>query len=555
MRAIKLISDPSRTTTITSTETNVAPPAVEQKPRLVATPLSSQAKTAQKQLGAALKLVVARTIDQLGAAKRDLSASKLGPSESRLRAVEKQLGALRAGAIDGAQLDALRAQTQELRRTLQQNPKAHKLDGLAAKIDDHVARLNAPRVLEELSTYSPKEQIETLLANTPDRAGIEQRLGRLYAGANAFGGPDVLQDKLRRDLGPLRGELNALMARRGLNEADIERFYSAFAEVRAGFAAGASSLDDMQRTNWIHTRTEILHTLQAADALQLSRKETIAALLGSLTSDSFKDSSTFSLLWHNRAGAELVLPLVMGRSYDLSQAENQEILSMAKRVAHEHQITPALFMSGAMRSHLAGRPSAGEIADLIDAPLTAPQKNGEIVFSSEARETLKQAGFPGWAVPVKGTPQYQATQAAIVGDVLQYASAEGILKIAVDIRDPEERRPFMRDATLAKAIGSSLDFSFTQGMAGVEDPKLQKLAAEHRQKMKDDLETVVMPEVERRLKAAVGPQIPYWNVPVATDQERLSPSDRASVDLVKKTFAAVLSEHGGVNLDPFRSSR
>lgn len=548
--------------------------AAKAAPVLGETPLPSKAAEASKKLGASLELVLTRTNEGLAAATKDLTAPKpkVAQTYSRLRALQKQLAQLspeQLGPEHRGSLLAQRAEVMRLREAMPRNTQDRQLiEPLVAAIDQRAAELIAPQLVSELASFSPTPagKIDALLSGAQDAQKIPRQLGRMYPGADAFGGTEVLASRLTSDLGPLKEDLTSRMKERGLSDQDISRFFAAFAEVRQGYASGALSGDDMQRTNWIHTRTEILHTLESAKALDLSADQTLVALLGSLGSDAFKDASTFSLLWHNRAGAEVVLPLVMGRNFDLGQPRDRELLRQAMRVAHEHQITPPLFMTGAMKSLIGDAPGSKEILDAVNKPLAAPQSGGEIVFSSEARALLEKKGLPGWAVPEPGSANHQASQAAIVGDVLQYVSADGVLKIAVDIRDPGEQRPFMRDPLLKTAVTSSTGFSFGQGMSVIDDPALKSLAAEHQAAMTSTLEQKVYPEVERRLRQELKvpdgqptPEIPYWNAPVQIswpegtppEEARLGASDRISVALVKKTFAAVMSEQGGVALDPF----
>jgi hypothetical protein len=238
-------------------------------------------------------------------------------------------------------------------------------------------------------------------------------------------------------------------------------------------------------------------------------------------------------------------------------------------VALDHQITPALFMAGAMRGRLGAKadtPAGQEILAKVGDPLAHPAKDGELVFSPDAKALLAEAGLPGWTAPSPGDRRYGASMAAIVGDVLQYVNPDGILKIAVDIRDPEQAAPFMRDATIHQAIASSTGFSFGEGMKAVEDPVLVAEGARAKQALDALLEQRVKPEVERRLRAMLGvpdgeptPRVPYWNQPVPTappdgsapGARILEPGVRAQVDGVKRVFAEVLADLGGVPTDPF----
>jgi hypothetical protein len=109
-------------------------------------------------------------------------------------------------------------------------------------------------------------------------------------------------------------------------------------------------------------------------------------------------------------------------------------------------------------------------------------------------------------------------------------------------------------------VESSVGFSFGQGMSVLEDPALVKHMQGQQQAMRTLLAERVLPEVETRLRRALGvpsgaptPAIPYWNAPVDTSAP-LSPEARASADRVKATFRDVMAELGGVPLDPFGAS-
>lgn len=488
-------------------------------------------------------------------ALRELSkdAPEMGRASSVVRAALKQLDALSGIATE------LRPQLTELSGLAHQLLEAaigkkgvaenlgDSLVGLSSKIAD----AQAPLISEELGAASPigKKGVDDLLSLTGQGASLLRELARMYPGADAFGGIGALTAKLDKDLGGIKQEISALMKGQKISPENIEAFFKAFAEVRQGFNTGAAKGDDFQRTNWVHTRIEVLHTLQAAKEQGLNAKQTLAAALGALASDSFKDSTTFSLLWHNRGGAELVLPLIFSRHF----AGDDTLLADARRVALEHQITPPIFMSGAMKFFVGvDAPGVEEIVQKIDNPNAAPQVGGEIQFSPEALASLRAKGIPGWAVLEPGSRHHAASLAAIVGDVLQYPGLDGVIKYAFDIRDPEEKRPFMRDKLIKEAVNSSLMFSFGQGIKVVEDDKLQKMAGRYQAEMGALIEKQIYPEVDRRLRASLGVDanapIPYWSEPV---EAPLKDGQRAVVDLVKRTLAAVASEKGGVPLDPF----
>lgn len=550
------------------------------EPPLQDGPVPSGAAGALKQLDAkALAQVLRPTADGLAKAAAELGRPnpKLGKVEGRLRSIAKQLEALDPSQLSSAEgVEALNRMRGDVHRMLAATISDRGAgtrtvrDNLEA-VSETLSGLRGPSLFRELDSGSPTsaEAVDHLLDSTPYSKDLRTQLAVMYPGADAFGGMEVLTKKLDADLakGDLKTKMEAILRKRGVDNDHIASFFGALAEVRQGFEAGAASGDDMQRSNWIHTRVELLHTLEAADAVGLSPDQTLVAVLGSLFSDSFKDPSTFSLLWHNRAGAELTLPLVMQRHFDLGDRRMQRIRNQAMRVAHEHQITPAVFMSGAMAGFLNERSEAAtEIVTKIANPTQQPQKEGEIAFGPEAQALLEKTGFPGWAVPTPGSEHYLASLVTMVGDIMQYPSPDGVLKIAVDIRDPEHAAAFMRDGTIKQAVTSSVGFSFAKGMESIEDDRLQKLAAGRQEAMERTLEEKIYPEVERRLRSHLGvedgaptPDIPYWNVEVPTqypegtpaDQEKLTPEARASADLVKAIFQAVMAEHGEVPLDPF----
>jgi hypothetical protein len=522
-------------------------------------PVQSGSEGALRKLDSkAIGVVLDGVHAQLEGALRELSKDRVALAQvaPRLRAAEKQLSSLSA-VDDGArpmlaELAGLAHRVLEASMGVRGAEKG--LGTLPADLSDRVAELAAAPLLAELASVHPRggAHVDGLIDLTGQRGPLLRELSRMYPGADAFGGIDALVGKLDKDLGGIKDELTSLMRERKIPEKDIQAFFRAFAEVRQGYEVGAARGDDMQRTNWVHTRIEVLHTLESAAALDLGPRETLASLLGSLTSDSFKDKSLFSLLWHNRGGAELVLPLVVARHFP----GNQALLEDSRMVALEHQITPPIFMAGAAKNFLGGAAGVDEIFGKINAPIQAPQKNGEIIFSEEAAASLRSKGLPGWAVPTPGTRHHGASLAAIVGDVLQYPSPDGIIKIACDLRDPGDARPFMRDSLIKDAVNSSLVMSLKAGMSVVDDPRLKGVADRAAEEMGRALEGKIYPEIERRLRKELGvregaetPAIPYWNA--AIDFQAIGPDVRASIDRVKRVLAEVVAEHGGVPLDPF----
>lgn len=534
-----------------------------------APPVASAAAQADRRLGsAALAVVFVGLGQQLDGIER-LLAQPAGPksSEAKLgahvRTIEKQLASLRPEQLGADDRAVLTRATDVVTSLLERGalPKAS-LD----KLDGQLGRLLAPSVLAELErTGGPRAARDAALAVHPERDATLATLARLYPAARGA----EARRALSADLGPLEGAMRGHLADAGVAKADVERFFAAMTDTREAYRAGAARGDDMQRTNWVHTRIEVLHTLEAGRALGLPADQQLAAALGSLSSDAFKDASVHSLLWHNRGGGELVAPLLVARHFPADAPGTRALLDGARGVALDHQITPALFMAGAMRGRLGAKadtPAGQEILAKVGDPLAHPAKGGELVFSPEAKALLAEAGLPGWTAPSAGDRRYGASMAAIVGDVLQYVNPDGILKIAVDIRDPEQAAPFMRDPTIHQAIASSTGFSFGEGMKVVKDPALVAEGARAKQALDTLLEQRVKPEVERRLRASLGvpdgaptPPIPYWSQPVPTappdgsapGARILEPGVRAQVDGVKRVFAEVLADLGGVPTDPF----
>ncbi len=588
-------------------------------PRLVAPAPRSVPPTAP--LTSTDQAVVLRGVTALARRAQELEP---GPALAALRTIGKQLDREGCAALS---LDALAPLAATLARLQGAGGRAaaeaaRAAEGLAAALDRAGHPLGgdalrgpgraaaaavsgdpAARALlaEALGANPHPREALAILGRAPDLAATLSKAARMYPPAVTTPAERAAQvARLEADLavGDVGASLRAQMARVGLPASDVDTFFAAFAEVRAGFERGAQGGDDMQRVNWMHTRIEILHTLESAQALGLDartpegRRGVLAALYGALFSDALKDKGTFSLLWHNRAGAELLAPRVMGRVMDLRAPDAAALLAWTMRVAHEHQVTPPLFMAGPMKGLLAGevakapegparlqaQAAADEVVQAVSKPLAAPQVAGEIVFSAPARALLEQAGLSGWAVPHDASWR-AASMAAIAGDVWQYVSPEGVIKIAVDLRDPgSPAGPFMRDpvislgwldrvrpaaAEAARAAGqggaieSSVGFSFGQGTSVIDAGPLRAALDGHQAAMRARLDEEVLPAVEARLRAALGvpagrptPAIPYWNAPLPTDGQ-LDAAQRASADLVKQTFQAVMAERGQVPLDPF----
>lgn len=499
---------------------------------------------------------------------------------SALRASLRSLGPLEPSTVpSGAAIPQLRAMLARL-------PTLPSADAEATRglLDARLRALDSPRVFAELraSSPTPPKEVDALIDGAPKPEGVRTMLAAMYPGAEALGTtPEAMRAALDADLaaGGLGKELAALLERHGVSGPDADAFLGAFAEARAGFEAGtragpATDKDrDMQRTNWVHTRVEVVKAARAFDAVSPPDAKASAAareahadallstLLGSLFSDSFKDATPHSLLWHNRPGAELVLPLVAGRHFDLESPRMQGVLQTAMQLAHEHQITPPLFMAGAMKGQLLAAGAKPEVADQVfaklDKPLAAPRDGTEIRFTADERAAMAAIGIPGWATMDPASAHFAQSQVVAYADVLQYAAPDGVIKIAVDIRDPEQAAPFMRDPNVKAAIASSVEFSFARGMDVIEHEALKADGAKQQAAMRSLLTDRAYPEVERRLRDALGvdadaplPSIPYWNADVPTDGT-IGDAERQSVRLVKQTLRDVLAELGGVPLDPF----
>jgi hypothetical protein len=565
-------------------EVRAAPKAAQVQPQAQL----DAARQAALQFGgvaAAADLVGASATQQaaLGGATQALSTAltqleagaPAGKVLARLKAAQRGLEHLPAGA-DLAPLRGLAARLGGARHP--------EIKAAAATLGAALAKLDAHRVLAEVKAASPTDgaKLDALIAGTPNPEKVMAMLTTFYPGATALGTTQAaLRAELDADLaqGGIGRELSALMDQNGVPPALREAFMGMFAETRAAFRAGTTAPElsaadrDMQRTNWVHTRVEVLKAARSfasaapralpADAPgALDRGlRMMATLIGSLGSDGFKDATPHSLLWHNRPGAELVIPLLASRHLDLGDPDAQAVLRMSMRLAHEHQLTPAMFMSGAMAGQLAAakvpEAIAKEITGKLADPLNAPQRGGEITFSPEARAAMEALGIPGWATMDPKSPHFLESQVVAFADVLQYAAPDGVIKIAVDIRDPEQAMAFMRDPNIKAAVGSSVGFSFSKGMESITDPGLKAQGAKEADAMNATLTQQVYPEVERRLAAALGlpkgaalPEVPYWNADVPTDG-KLTDAQRDSVKLVKATLRNVLAEVGGVPLDPF----
>jgi len=502
----------------------------------------------------------------LGAARLlDGKAPSSGRVQARLKAVTQALNAL----PEGTDIGRLRGAASQILTKAAASPAATALQQALTKAD-------TARVLTELKTASPSgaAQIDTLIAGSADAGKVKAMLSAMYPGPTALGTTAAAQKQaLMKDLGDFGVELSGLMQSHGLPEHLAEGLLTMMAEVRAGFEAGTTTPElgerdqDMQRTGWVHTRVEVLKAARAFDAAVPKPKgqgeqsahalNLLSTLMGGLCSDAFKDATPHSLLWHNRPGAELVLPLLAGRAFDLDEPGMKDTLRTAMKLAHEHQITPPMFMSGAMKGQLMASGAAPEVVDEIEAklndPLGVPQEHGEIIFSEAAQAAMAKVGVPGWATMDPDSAHFVPSQVVAMADVMQYVAPDGIIKIAVDIRDPEQPAAFMRDANIKAAVGSSVGFSFAKGMEVIIDPKLKAQAQADAESMSHDLEAVIYPEVQARLQAELGPeaaQIPYWNQDVPTDGS-MNDAQRASVKLVKDTLRDVLAEHGNVPLDPF----
>lgn len=442
----------------------------------------------------------------------------------------------------------------------------------AGDLCDRLDLATERRVLDEVKVSSPNPaKIDALIGDTPDPAKVRRMLATMYPGLGGHGHtPTSAKLALQADLaaGGVGDRLLGVMGRSGMASDVVDGFVGMMAEVRSAFAAGsqASSIDapdaDMQRSNWVHTRVEVMKAALAYERIAdpPDPDELLAVLMGSLCSDAFKDASAHSLLWHNRPGAELVLPLLAERHLPDTPKMKGAMLT-AMKLAHEHQITPAMFMSGAMNGLLTSRgiddDIKREIVDKIADPLGAPRTGNAIDFSDAACAALDDAGIPGWATMDPDSAHFALSQVVAYADVQQYAAYDGIIKIACDIRSPDHALPFMRDPNIRAAVDSCVGFSFAKGMEAIQHEGLVAEGAGQVDVMRSALSSKVYPEVERRLKAALGlprdaamPDVPYWNLDVPTDGTLLE-DEAKSAGLVRNTLRDVLAEMGAVPVDPF----
>ena len=404
-----------------------------------------------------------------------------------------------------------------------------------------------------------------LLDRVPHPHRVRSELEVFGAGPPHEGRREALERDLAR--GEVGSELARIMEAAGVGPTHARAFFGVLADLRAAFAAlaslpGREAPDrDMQRTGWIHTRLEVLRAARAYERTIAPRgpdhaRNLLATLLGSAASDAFKDASRHSLLWHNRAGAELVLPVLVDRHFDLRRPANRQMLELAMRLALEHQITPPGFMAQALRAHLSETGGDEAVVEGICAkvanPLDAPQQQGEILFSSAELAVLERAHLPGWATMTPGRAHDELSQIVVLADVLQYVHHDGLLKIAVDIRDPEQQIPIMRDGLICEAVRSAVKSSFEMGLGVVRTPALIDFAKCRQDAMLEELEREIWPEVKRRLAEARGDvsALCYWGRP-AVPGGPVSVSERRDIDLVKQTFRDVVAERGAICLDPF----
>jgi hypothetical protein len=417
--------------------------------------------------------------------------------------------------------------------------------------------------LIEALTANPHEPLLVLglVGLSPAGLGVLERLGAMYPARDGFE-VDRLRLELERDLsvGDLDQKIRDGFRERDVRGEDVRAFFGALAEVRESMRIGAVAGDDFQRSNWLHTRAEIERTIRMASVLDLSPEETLIAALGSLASDAFKNASRYELLTHNRVAAEIIAPVLISRHFDPSDSRTARLIEGAMAVAHEHQITPAAFMIGAMKAELGleHEEAARTLVEKMARPYDAMRSGGEIVFSDVEERALISKGIPGWAVPDVDAPHRRATQAAIAGDIGQYGSDEGVLKIAADLRYPwHPGGAHLGDARLQDAISTCIDRNFALALEGLADPALRRATEAERAAARGRFGPggPIAAELERRLRAhedlPSGEPIPYWDVEVPVGAGKQSEEQVRAVEIVRDTFRRVVSDLGRVPLDPF----
>lgn len=175
-----------------------------------------------------------------------------------------------------------------------------------------------------------------------------------------------------------------------------------------------------------------------------------------------------------------------------------------------------------------------------------------MIFSEEAQRWLTKIGVQGWATMDPSSEHFVLSQTVALADVLQYVSMDGIIKIAVELRDPEHALSFSRDGLIRGAIDACLEVSFREGMKSITEPSLADWAQGKEAQARKELADKAYPEIERRLRERVPDrELYYWDVEVPTDGVLLNGQQRSDVQSVKEVTRQVLAEIGKVPLEPF----
>lgn len=460
--------------------------------------------------------------------------------------------------------------------------------------------------LQEILRANPSDPLDVLdlLKAKPDPVLELKRLDMMFAPAD----PKVLRRQLSDDLayGGTTHEADTKAMLEGFGVKDSEPLYGMFATAREAFKRGARGKDEvkpnpMDAASWLHSRLEMPHSLEGLGAIRgtLSADAdaaiawpilSSASWLGTLGSDLYKRTDLHSILTHNRDGAELMVPLLAARHLgDLDAPENHQIVSLAKRFAHDHQIVPADIMVKLMGFVIGGGPVAQRIFAKIADPFAAPSKNGEILFDADELALLREKGIAGWPVPTgeDGPERLLGSLAVIVGDAAQYGCEDAAAKYAVALRGPDKDgamfSPVISSNAFARlhpervgelergttheeregAMESALDGSHDQSVRTILAGS-RVFGAELAEAMADHLNAARARTMERlgaltdladsKIREQAGERpVHYWDVliPRRAEGEPLAPEVAADVALVRGAFASAIEALFAVPARPF----
>lgn len=489
---------------------------------------------------------------------------------------------------------------------------------------------NSSGVLKEILHANPGDPMMVLdIIAAKDKGPIKAetalaRLAHVWPKTEDLpGGMAALRKTLSADLSyrgsTLEGDMVKLMGSFGIN--DPEPLLDMLATAREAFKRGAAGTDevpanDFDTAGWLHTRLEMLHSLQALDTIRDSLPAEVsdrvnwpqlakATWLGTLSSDLFKTGDFNSILGHNRDGAELMVPLLASRHLgEVDGEDTQRIMSLAKRIAHDHQVVPAGFMGMLAELQLTGffqNPSseAASIKEKISNPFAAEQKDGELVFTEPEKALLREKGISGWPAPsAEGDlERILGSLAAIVGDAAQYPSEDAVAKYAVHVRGPDKGGPMHNPVISSMALAQVAPHALKELQAQGSEDKPESLRGSmesafhgsHEQSMQtlrdgvsafgEETTSAVQgyleqlqqqtagklapffAEVDKEIRARVSAQgrnpdegIPFWTQPVPEAADGQPEHILADVALVKSVFEQKADEILKVPAKPFEIS-